>query len=63
MFWSKNPGPLLPYLREIDDRGIGSYCRFTLNDYEADGFKPGLPALSERVETVRRLAFSRKTGF
>ncbi|ACF10810.1 Domain of unknown function DUF1848 [Chlorobaculum parvum NCIB 8327] len=56
VFWSKNPAPLLPHLSEIEALGINYYFQFTLNDYEADGFEPGVPPLSERVETFRKLA-------
>ena len=34
VFWSKNPRPLLKYLRRLDETGIHSYIQFTLNDYE-----------------------------
>lgn len=56
VFWSKNPRPLLPYLDELDARGIHSYVHFTLNDYELEGFEPGVPPLDERIETFRLLA-------
>lgn len=56
VFWSKNPRPLIPFLREIDARSIGYYFQFTLNDYEPEGLEPGLPTLAERVVTFRRLA-------
>ena len=56
VFWSKNPRPLIPFLREIDTRGIGYYFHFTLNHFEPEGLEPGLPPLAERVATFRRLA-------
>ncbi|UWX58187.1 DUF1848 domain-containing protein [Chlorobaculum sp. MV4-Y] len=56
VFWSKNPAPLLPHLSEIDALGINYYFQFTLNDYETDGFEPGVPPLAERLETFRQLA-------
>ena len=56
VFWSKNPAPMLPHLRELDATGIGYYFQFTLNDYEPDGLEPGLPPLAERVDTFRRFA-------
>lgn len=56
VFWTKNPAPLIPYLEELDRRGIHYYFQFTLNDYEAEGFEPNVPVLAERVETFRKLA-------
>jgi hypothetical protein len=56
VFWSKDPRPILPYLPEIDARGIGYYFQFTLNDYEPEGLEPDVPTLSQRVETFRRLS-------
>jgi hypothetical protein len=56
VFWTKNPEPLLPFLRELDERGIHCYFNFTLNDYEREGFEPDVPPLTERIETFRRLS-------
>ena len=56
VFWTKNPAPLIPYLGELDKRGIHYYFQFTLNDYEAEGFEPNVPTLSERVETFKKLS-------
>lgn len=55
VFWSKNPKPLLPYLHELKERGIGCYIQFTLNDYETDGLEPHVPALDERIDTFKQL--------
>ena len=56
VFWTKNPAPLIPYLGELDMRGIHYYFQFTLNDYEAEGFEPNVPALTERIETFKKLS-------
>ena len=56
VFWTKDPAPFLPYLAEVLDRGLIPVFQFTLNDYEAEGWEPNLPPLSERVETFHRLA-------
>jgi SAM-dependent methyltransferase len=56
VFWSKNPEPLLPYLPLLDQRGIGYYFQFTLNDYEEEGLEPGVPPLASRIETYKGLA-------
>ena len=55
VFWSKNPTPLLPCLPRLKERGIGCYIQFTLNDYEAEGMEPNVPALAQRTDTFRRL--------
>lgn len=56
VFWSKNPRPLLPHLREIAGRGHAFYFQFTLNDYAAEGLEPHVPPLAERIDTFCRLA-------
>lgn len=56
VFWTKNPEPILPYLRELDERAIHYYFQVTLNDYEGDGFEPNVPSVAKRVETFRRLS-------
>lgn len=56
VFWTKNPEPLIEYLPELDKSGIRYYFQFTLNDYEAEGFEPNVPALEQRIETFKRLS-------
>ena len=56
VFWTKNAEPMLPYLRELDKRGIHYYFQFTVNDYEHEGFEPNVPPLEQRIATFRRLA-------
>jgi len=56
VFWSKNPKPLISYLRELDEKKIKYYFQFTLNDYEHEGFEPRVPPLEERVETFQMLS-------
>lgn len=56
VFWSKNPKPLLPFLRIIDDLQIDYFFQFTLNDYEEELFEPNLPSLNERIETFIQLS-------
>jgi hypothetical protein len=59
-FWSKNPEPFLPYLDTLDLTGYNYYFLFTLNDYDNERLEPGVPAVSERIETFIRL--SRRIG-
>ena len=56
VFWTKNPRPILPYLHQLDERGIHYYFQVTLNDYEAEGLEPNVPPLEQRIETFRRLS-------
>lgn len=60
VFWTKNAGPFLPYLDELDRRGLGYYFQFTVNDYGREGLEPGLPPLDERIAVFREL--SRRIG-
>jgi len=55
VFWSKNPAGLLPHLDYLDERGIGSYVQYTLNDYAAEGLEKGVPSVGTRIDTFRRL--------
>lgn len=56
VFWSKNPTPLIPYLERLKRRGINCYVQYTLNDYEAEGLEPCVPAIKQRVKTFIQLA-------
>jgi len=56
VFWTKNPKPLIPYLHELEERGIHYYFQFTLNDYDHEGFEPNVPNVAERVETFKELS-------
>ena len=56
VFWSKNPKPLIPFLSELDARGINYYFQFTVNDYEREKLEPNVPPLSQRIETFRQLS-------
>lgn len=55
VFWSKNPRPLLMHLDYLKERNIGCYIQYTLNDYEKEGLERGVPKLSERIDTFKRL--------
>ena len=33
VFWTKNPAPLMPRLKEIDEMGVKYYFQYTLNNY------------------------------
>ena len=55
MFWSKNPRPLLKYIDELKEKGIGCYIQYTLNDYEREKLEKGVRPLAERIETFKLL--------
>lgn len=55
IFWSKNPHPLLEHLHELEERNIGCYIQYTLNDYENESLELGVPPLDERIETFKLL--------
>ena len=57
VFWTKNPKPLIPYLNELEERGINYYFQYTLNDYEKEKFEPNVPTLISRIETFKKLSF------
>lgn len=56
VFWTKNPKPIIPYLHELDERGIHYYFQVTLNDYVQEGFEPNVPSVEERIETFIQLS-------
>lgn len=56
VFWTKNPKPLIPYLHELDKRGIHYYFQYTLNDYSDELLEPNVPSLQQRIDTFKELA-------
>ncbi len=61
VFWSKNPRPLLEHLDYLNERKIGCYIQYTLNDYESEGLEKGVPPLDQRIDTFKKLVD--KLGF
>lgn len=57
VFWTKNPRPLMKYLHILDEEGYRYYFQFTLNDYP-NIIEPGVPPISQRIETFKELAES-----
>lgn len=55
VFWTKNAGPMIPRLVNLDSLGYRYYFQYTVNGYHAP-LEPGLPPLEERVSTFRRLS-------
>lgn len=56
VFWTKNPKPILPYLKELDKRGIHYYFQVTLNDYVNESLEPNVPSVEQRIDTFRQLS-------
>ena len=56
VFWTKNPAPIIPYLPELDRRGLHYYFQYTLNDYTPEHFEPNVPPLDRRIATFRHLS-------
>ena len=56
VFWTKNPKPMMPFLSELDKRGIHYYFQVTLNDYVKENFEPNVPSLEERINTFKELS-------
>lgn len=55
VFWSKNPAPIIPFLPRLNERGIGFYIQYTLNDYEEEALEPNVPKLSDRIDIFKRI--------
>lgn len=55
VFWSKNPRPLLEHIDKLSEKNIGCYIQYTLNDYEEEGLEKGVPSLSQRIDTFKKL--------
>ena len=51
VFWSKDPAPLMPYLKELSDRGYRYYFQFTLTPY-GKNLEPGLRDKKEIEESL-----------
>lgn len=56
VFWTKNPKPLIPLLKVLDEKDIHYYFQFTLNDYENEAFEPNVPTLENRIKTFKELS-------
>lgn len=50
VFWSKNPEPMRPFLREIDEMGYRYYFQMTITDYDQE-LEPGAPGTADAMAT------------
>jgi hypothetical protein len=55
VFWTRNPKPLLPYLKELDSRGYRYYFLFTLLDYPS-WLELSTPAVENSLECFKQLS-------
>ncbi len=56
VFWTKNPAPLLPYLKAICDvYNNAFYFQYSINGYEKE-IEPGVPDIAERINTFKQIA-------
>jgi DNA repair photolyase len=56
VFWTKNPSPIIDRLGTLEDKGLGYYFQYTLNDYENEGIERNVPPLKERIDAFKRLS-------
>jgi DNA repair photolyase len=56
VFWTKNAGPIIPYLEQINQMGINFYFNYTLNNYENEKLEIKLPSLNTRIELFKGLS-------
>lgn len=56
VFWTKDAQPIIPHLKEIDDKEINYYFSFTINDYEKEGFEIRVRKLDKRIDTFKVLS-------
>lgn len=55
VFWTKNPRPMLPFLKEIDAFGYPYYFEMTITDYRED-LEPNLPPTEESMASFMLLS-------
>lgn len=60
VLFTKDPGACLALAGELERRELAFYVHATLNDYEAEGWEPGVPPLERRVRDFADL--SRRLG-
>lgn len=55
VFWTKNPKPIIPRLKYLDENGYKYYFQFTLNGYPRF-LEPRLPRFEELIDTFIELS-------
>lgn len=54
-FCTKNPEPMLPYVKELDERGFGQFWHMTITPYGRD-IEPNVPDKNKCLETFIKLS-------
>lgn len=60
VLFTKDPGAVLGFADVLEQRGLAFYVHATLNDYESEGWEPGVPPLADRLRGFAEL--SRRLG-
>lgn len=55
VFWTRDPSPLVPHVRELEDRGLPCFFLVTLLGYP-EAYEPHSPNRRQVVEACRKLA-------
>lgn len=55
VFWTKDPGPLMPHLGELDHMGLRYYFQFTVNGYPRL-IEPNVPPIEKVIGTFKKLS-------
>ena len=55
VLWTRDPGPLLKRLSELEDRGVRFYVQMSLTGYPP-ALEPGAPKIEESIASLRALA-------
>jgi DNA repair photolyase len=56
VFWTKNPSPIIDKLGILEEKNLGYYFQYTLNDYEKEGLEKSVPPLDVRIEAFKKLS-------
>ena len=55
IFWTRNPKPLMPYLNELDEKGLNYYFQYTITGYPRS-LEKNTPHPSKAIETFIELS-------
>lgn len=55
VFWTRNPGPIIPYLKELDQRGYHYYFLYTLMD-NPKLLDPKAPSVKHSIKIFKKLS-------